>query len=60
MNTIVVSYNSEVLGNGTFWVGDSTKLEDIRNIPARRLAEQVALDGKTREAGMWKAEMVTK
>ena len=50
---IVVEYDSPVLGSGEFWRGDETKIVEIRSIPARRLAEQVRKDGKTRTDGMW-------
>lgn len=56
MPVIVVTYNSEVLGSGEFWRGPEDALRNIRNIPARRLAEKVAADGKTRSVGMWTAE----
>jgi hypothetical protein len=59
MQVIVrVSYNSEVLGKGIFWEGPSSKINLIRNIPARMVAEEVVKDGKTRETGMWKVEVV--
>ena len=46
---IVVEYD----GGFEFWRGDETKIAEIRNIVARKLAEQVRKDGKTRTDGMW-------
>lgn len=50
---IVIEYDSPVLGSGEFWRGDETKIVEIRNIVARKLAEQVCKDGAARTAGMW-------
>jgi hypothetical protein len=52
-----VSYDSEVLGSGVFWVGAPAEISKIRNIPARRLAERVVKDGVARKDGMWQVEM---
>jgi hypothetical protein len=46
---IVVEYD----GGFEFWRGDETKIAEIRNIVARKLADQVRKDGKTRTDGMW-------
>jgi hypothetical protein len=48
-----VEVKNAILGDSVFWEGPSEKLEDIRNIPARDLARQVAVDGQTRKSGMW-------
>lgn len=56
MAEIVVTYSSEILGSGEFWRGPANRLREIRNIPARRLAERVAVDGKPRLLGMWTVE----
>lgn len=53
---IVVSFKSEVLGAGEFWRGPEDRVDEIRNIPARRMAKCVIADGKTRSAGMWTVE----
>lgn len=55
---IVVSFASEVLGSGEFWRGPADRIREIRNIPARRMAEAVVKDGKPRVAGMWKVEQI--
>lgn len=54
---LIVTYQSEVLGNGQFWQGRVDEIEEIRNIPARDIAREVAKDGKTRTIGMWKVEV---
>jgi len=51
--TIRVKYISEILGEGVFWEGDSSKIPEIRNIVAQRLAIMVETDGKSRQNGMW-------
>jgi len=55
---IVVYYSSDILGNGEFWRGDESEVNDIRNIPARRLAQQVRADGATRASGMWTVRQI--
>ena len=55
---IVVEYKSDILGSGTFWRGDKSEIEQIRNIPARRLAVQVVADGVTRTSGMWTVRQI--
>jgi hypothetical protein len=55
---IVVEYKSDVLGSGTFWRGDESEVREIRNIPARQLAVQVAADGVKRKSGMWTVRQV--
>ena len=50
---IEVIYKNEILGIGILWLGEENRIEEIRNIPARLLAEKVILDGKTRHDGMW-------
>jgi len=53
MSTIRVEVKNEILGDHIFWEGDSSKISEIRNIPARVLAECVVKDGKERCSGMW-------
>jgi hypothetical protein len=50
---IKVEVKNNILGDSTFWEGDSSKISEIRNIPAKMTAEQVVKDGKTRTCGMW-------
>lgn len=50
---IVVEYENEILGSGVFWEGPAENINEIRNTPARRVAETVAKDGETRTVGMW-------
>ena len=50
---IRVEVINELLGNSVFWEGDSSKISEIRNIPAKMLAEKVVKDGKKRTSGMW-------
>ena len=50
---IVVEYESDVLGKGSFWQGPEERIDEIRNIPAQKTAQLVALDGLTRTCGMW-------
>jgi hypothetical protein len=51
---IRVETASDVLGNGVFWEGPASRVNEIRNIPARKLAHLVATDGKPRASGMWR------
>jgi len=51
---IRVETKSDVLGDGVFWEGPTSRVMEIRNIPARRLALLVATDGKPRASGMWR------
>jgi hypothetical protein len=55
---IRVEVKNEILGDCVFWEGDPSKTRNIRNIPARRLAEEVVKDGKTRKNGMWVVSLV--
>jgi len=50
---IKVEVKNEILGDDIFWQGDSTKISEIRNIVAKKLAEKVIKDGQTRKDGMW-------
>ena len=50
---IRVEVKNKILGDSIFWEGPSTKINEIRNIPARMLAEQVVKDGVARKIGMW-------
>ena len=50
---IRVDVESAILGNSTFWEGDSEDIEEIRNLPARITAKEVVKDGKKRKLGMW-------
>jgi homospermidine synthase len=55
---IRVSYSRQGLGSGVFWEGSPLNVREIRNIPARQMAERVVVDGVTRTGGMWKVERV--
>ena len=55
---IVVETKSDVIGNGVFWRGPADRINEIRNIPARKTAELVAKDGKSRVCGMWHVSTV--
>jgi hypothetical protein len=57
---IKIEYNSDVVGKGVFWSGDSMKVGEISNIFARMLALNVRLDGKTRKSGMWTVSVIDK
>jgi hypothetical protein len=48
-----VEVKNEILGDSIFWEGDEAQISKIRNICARRLAELVSKDGRSRNAGMW-------
>lgn len=50
---IVVEVKNAILGDCEFWRGPEDRVSEIRNIPARMTAEEVALDGKPRVCGMW-------
>lgn len=50
---IKVEVRNEILGDSIFWEGDSTKLAEIQNLPAKRLADMVVIDGLPRRSGMW-------
>jgi len=50
---IKVEVKNELLGDSLFWEGEDNEVDDIPNLPARQMAKQVALDGKTRKFGMW-------
>lgn len=50
---IKVEVQNAILGDSVFWEGDGADIAQIRNIPARQLAEQVVADGRTRKSGMW-------
>jgi hypothetical protein len=50
---IEVSFKSDILGSGVFWEGSEKQISEIRNIPARMMAEQVVADGEERKDGMW-------
>ncbi|MDN7729207.1 hypothetical protein QZM48_04195 [Burkholderia orbicola] len=53
MRTVVVEVKNEILGDSEFWRGPESKIAEIHNIPARKTAEQVVLDGQPRKCGMW-------
>jgi len=50
---IRVEVKNDILGNRIFWEGDSSKIQEIRNIPAKLTAEKVIKDGVDRTCGMW-------
>ena len=56
--TIKVEVKNTILGDSIFWVGDSRKVDEIRNSIARTLAKQVAGDGITRMNGMWLVSVI--
>ena len=49
---IRVEVKNEILGDSLF-EGDESKIEEIRNLPAKMTARKVVKDGKTRISGMW-------
>ena len=55
---IEVNYKSDILGSGVFWSGQEELIKEIRNIPARLLAEKVVVDGKERKDGMWTVKQI--
>jgi len=55
---IRVAVKNEIMGDSIFWEGPSVKISEIRNIPARMLAERVVTDGKERKDGMWVVSVV--
>lgn len=57
---LLVEVRSEVLGDQVFWRGAAGDAGLIRNVPARRLAYQVAKDGIPRRYGMWRVSAVRK
>ena len=50
---IKIKVKNEILGDSIFWEGDSSKISEIRNVPARMLAEAIVKDGNSRKDGMW-------
>jgi hypothetical protein len=50
---IRVAVKSAILGDSVFWEGPAERINEIRNIPARRTAEKVVQDGRPRTCGMW-------
>lgn len=51
---IEVTYSSGVLGSGLFWKGDAKDIKQIRNFPARDLAQElIESDVDTLSSGMW-------
>lgn len=50
---IRVEVENDLVGNSIFWEGDSKDINNIRNIPARSLAQDVIIDGEKRKQGMW-------
>lgn len=50
---IKVEVKNEILGDGIFWVGVASDINEIRNIVAKKLALLVAKDGISRSCGMW-------
>ncbi len=56
---IIVKYKNDILGEGEFWRGDESDIQQIRNIPARNLAEMIILNGQfVASSGMWTVERV--
>lgn len=56
---IKVEVKNKILGDSVFWEGDSQNIAEIRNIPARALAREVAEDGEQRRSGMWLVSKVS-
>lgn len=54
MLVIIVEVENRILGDCEFWRGDSSKIQEIRNTPARLLAEKTVKDGLPRAFGMWR------
>lgn len=55
---ITVSYKSDVFGSGVFWQGKDEDVNQIRNIPARKMAQEL-ISAKlvdTITNGMWMVE----
>lgn len=50
---IIVEVKNKILGDCVFWRGPENCVHEIRNIPARQIAEKVVTDGKPRAIGMW-------
>lgn len=50
---IRVETKNDLIGDSIFWKGDSSGIDNIKNIIARDLAKHVAKDGITRSHGMW-------
>ena len=50
---IRVEVKNDILGNCVFWEGLAADINQIRNIPARETAKQVAKDRLNRVNGMW-------
>jgi len=50
---IIVEVKNAILGDSVFWHGREENISEIRNIPARMVAEKVVKDGKSRVSGMW-------
>jgi len=49
-----VEYDNKILGKDIFWEGDSSKINEIRNIPARKAAETIVQNGiRSAHCGMW-------
>ena len=55
---IIVEVKNTILGDSEFWRGPESRIEEIRNIPARETAKQVANDGKARVCGMWHVKQI--
>ena len=55
---LMAEVRSEVLGDHVFWQGAVEDISQIRNLPARLIAYQVAKDGVARRWGMWRVSAV--
>ena len=55
---LIVTYKSDVLGNGQFWTGDESEIASIKNFVAQDLARAVVKTGMPQSAGMWEVSPV--
>ncbi len=55
---IRVENTTENFGTYVFWEGTEDRIHEIRSVPARKIAEEVAKDGQTRESGMWMVSVI--
>lgn len=56
-DTIVISYENEILGNGEFWRGPPSRIHECRNICGREIGALTAQDGQPHRDGMWRSRL---
>ena len=56
---IKVEVINDIFGNSIFWEGPAENIDEIKNIPAKRIAEKVAEFGGVRQSGMWLVSAVS-